>query len=90
MNTYYKTSADYHDDLDRFEAQARAEREEIDLVKIYNDIVAINKDQPDANRQAAEAIESIIEIQDGGVFSFADYKADYQERNDLYIMGNGG
>ena len=31
MNTYYKTSADYHDALDRMEARERAERADVEL-----------------------------------------------------------
>jgi hypothetical protein len=37
---------------------------QIDYVKIYNDIVKEHADEPDANKQAAEAIELIIEIEE--------------------------
>jgi hypothetical protein len=33
------------------------------------------------------SVELLVSVQ---AFTFADYKADYQERNDLYVMGNGG
>lgn len=31
MTNYYSNSIDYHDDLDRFEARARAEQEETEI-----------------------------------------------------------
>ena len=81
MTNYYPNSIWYHNDVDAFEARMRAEEAERKTPQcICLEMIGDNGDCP-VHGKGLEKNQAL---------TFADYKADYQERNDLYVMGNGG
>jgi len=82
MKTYYKTSTEYHDALDRREAQERAEqaeRELNDVRCVCLEVIGDNGDCPVHGKGFEQAKAEYFE----------DYGADYAERNDLYSFAMG-
>lgn len=82
MNTYYKTSTEYHDALDRREAQERAEQAERELNDakcVCLEVIGDNGTCPVHGPGFEQAKADY----------FSDYGADYQELNDLYSFAMG-
>lgn len=75
MTNYYSNSADYHNDLDAFEARIRAEQAERDL--------------DEAEKPRCACYEYIGDNPECPIHGDYFKKADEQERADLYTMGMG-
>lgn len=83
--SYYKTSTEYHDALDRREAQERAEQAERELNAIEL-TEKIDSEIAKAKKTLAES-ESLLKKWKA---EDKEMKADARERADLYTMGMGG
>jgi len=95
MTDYYSNSTEYHNDLDRFEAQRRAEDAERELNEApVTDLIT----EIDTEIDSAEALLRDRQLmaerwaqEDAEIKAayYSEYGQDYQERNDLYCMGMG-
>ena len=91
MTNYYSNSADYHDAVDRYEAQERSER----AIREYYEKAAAAKEEAGFDEEHKEAGCTCYEHAGdnplcpvhGEAQEFT--AADDQERSDLYMIGMG-